>query len=676
MPKPPHNVEGILGPDGVLVRTLHGFEFRPSQLQMARLAQEAINRDMPSLIEAGTGTGKTFGYLVPVLLSGKKAVISTGTKNLQEQIIFKDIPLLRKGTGLVIDAVMMKGRENYLCLHRYHQFSAQTSFLKTSQASRIRRIETWLRTTQYADRGEIPWLSDNDMLWASLSASSDQCLGSQCPCFDDCFLTRLRSRAARARIIVVNHYLFFADLKVKMGGFGEIIPRFQTAVFDEAHTIEDIATAYFGESLSTRQITDLTADLRKAVVDLDASARGRVERRLDAVLVGAEHLRREFDALGEKGRVAPELLLKLRQGTGRDMARGLRDVCGEAEIKDASKVRPLLERVREMSRLMEALLEERNGDWLNWYEKRKNSLVLHASPLDIAASMNHLLYGAIPTTLFTSATLTANRTFDYIRGRLGLPETTLQEVCPSHFDFPRQTLLYIPKTISPPTSPHFGQEAGDEIAKILERTRGRALVLFTSYHNLNIAYEILKGKIPYEVHKQGDAPRSVLLERFREDIHSVLLATGAFWQGVDVPGESLSCLIIDKLPFDSPGDPVVAARIDAIRRRGGNPFMEYQVPAAIIMLKQGLGRLIRKSSDRGILAILDVRILTSRYGGLFLQSLPRIPRTHDLTDIDRFFAETGPAAPAQPSIATKNAWRPCPPEPAARRSDWSDSTDG
>jgi len=642
MPKPPDTVEGILGPDGILARSLQGFEFRPSQLKMARLAQEAIRRNMPALIEAGTGTGKTFGYLVPVLLSGKKTVISTGTKNLQEQIFFKDIPLLRKSTGLDIDAVMMKGRENYLCLHRYRQYSSQASFLKTSQTEKIRRIEAWLKRTTYADRGEIPWLSDDDMLWYFISSSSEQCLGSNCPCLEECFLGRLRSRAAKARIIVVNHYLFFADLKVKMAGFGEIIPRFQAAVFDEAHTIEEIATAYFGESLSTRQITDLVGDLRKGAANLRGTdRRGKLDRRLDAVQAGSERLKGEFDAYEEKGRVGPEFLLKLSQGPGRDISRGLRDVWGDPDLKDDPQLRPILDRAREMSRLLEEILRKRDGNWLNWYEKRKMSLMLHASPLDISESMNALLYGAIQATLFTSATLTTKGTFDYIRTRLGLPKATLQEVCPSHFDFETQALLYIPRRLSPPNAPHFGRDVAREIIRILERTRGRALILFTSYHNLDVVYEILKGQIPYEVHRQGDAPRSILLERFREDVHSVLLATGAFWQGVDVPGESLSCLIIDKLPFDSPGDPVVSARIDAIRSQGGNPFMEYQVPSAIITLKQGLGRLIRNGSDRGILSILDVRILTSRYGRFFLESFPPIPVTHDLSDIDRFFSETG-----------------------------------
>lgn len=634
-------IEGILGPDGILARSLPGFEFRPSQLQMARVAEDAIRRNMPALIEAGTGTGKTFGYLVPVLLCGKKSVISTGTKNLQEQIIFKDIPLLRKGTGLDIDAVMMKGRENYLCLYRYRQYISQASFLKTSQTDKLHRIEEWLKTTRYADRGEIPWLTDDDMLWSFLSSSSEQCLGSSCPCLDDCFLVRLRSRAARARIIVVNHYLFFADLKVKMAGFGEIIPRFQAAVFDEAHTIEEIATSYFGESLSTRQLTELVDDLRKEAGGLAGVDKGQLDRRLDRIYAGSERLRAEFGAVEEKGRLAPEVVLQLAQGPGYDIGRGLREVCEALNVKDEPSLRPLLERARELGRLVEEILRKRDGNWLNWYEKRKKSLILHASPLDIAESMNDLLYDTIKATLFTSATLATNGTFNYIRSRLGLPETTLQEICQSHFDFKSQTLFYIPKRLSLPTSPAFGSDAGHEIVRILQRTQGRALVLFTSYHNLNIVYEILKDGLPYAVHRQGDAPRSVLLDRFREDIHSVLLATGAFWEGVDVPGEALSCLIIDKLPFDSPGDPVVAARIDAIRSRGGNPFMDYQLPSAIITLKQGLGRLIRKRSDRGILSILDVRILSSRYGRFFLESLPPLRITHDLSDIDRFFAETG-----------------------------------
>ena len=639
MPDPHATIESILETDGMLARSLQGFEFRPSQLQMALLIQDSVLQKTPALIEAGTGTGKTFGYLVPVILSGKKSVISTGTKNLQEQIYFKDIPLLKKATHLNIDAVMMKGRENYLCLHRYHQYISQSSLLETSQTKKIGKLKIWLEKTEFADRGEISWLSDDDILWNSLSSSSDQCLGSGCMFFDDCFLSKLRSKAARAKIIIVNHHLFFADMKVKKGGFGEIIPRFQMAVFDEAHTIEEIATSYFGESLSTKQITDLVSDLKKALRTVSGEDKDKLKRHFNAIQAGSEGLKGALEGYEEKGRLDQKALSDLGQGPVRELRRSLRFIYGDSNLtrlKNTS-IQPLLDRAREIDTLLEEILKERGDNWLNWYERRKKSLVLHSSPLDISESMNELLYDKVQTAIFTSATLSTNGTFDYIRSRLGLHEEVFQEICHSHFDFETQTMLYIPKSLPPPNSPGFGSDAAGEILKILKRTEGRALVLFTSYHNLNVACQILKNRIPFAIYKQGDAPRSVLLNKFREDIHSVLLATGSFWQGVDVPGEALSCLIIDKLPFASPDEPIVAARIDAIRSQGRNPFMDYQVPSAIISLKQGLGRLIRKRSDRGILSILDVRIITSRYGRFFLESLPNIPLSHDLSDINRFF---------------------------------------
>ncbi|MBL7226283.1 MAG: ATP-dependent DNA helicase [Desulfobacteraceae bacterium] len=642
MPNPPATIEGILGPKGILARSLQGFEFRPSQLRMALLAEDAIRKKIPALIEAGTGTGKTFGYLVPVILSGKKGVISTGTKNLQEQIFFKDIPLLRKATGLSIDAVMMKGRENYLCLHKYHQYIVQPALLETPRTKKIERLKQWLKKTEFGDRGEISWLPDDDDLWNFLTCSSDQCLGSDCTSLDACFLGKLRSRAAKAKVIIVNHHLFFADLKVKMGGFGEIIPRFQVAVFDEAHTIEEIATSYFGDSISTKQLTDLVKDLREGVRGVKGVEKDKLKRCVNAIQAGSEFLKGALEGYGEKGRLDQKALSGLSEGPAREIGRALKSLYGDSRPKGLNHVplHPLLDRARELDRLLEEILKKRGSNWLNWYEKRKRSIVLYSSPLDISDSMNELLYGSVESVLFTSATLSTNRTFDYIRSRLGLPGEALQEICPSHFDFETQTMLYIPRRLLPPNAPGFGTDAAKEIMKILERTEGRALVLFTSYLNLNVAYQILKEKSPYTIYKQGDAPRSVLLDRFREDVHSVLLATGSFWQGVDVPGEALSCLIVDKLPFDSPGEPIVAARIDAIRSRGGNPFMEYQVPSAIISLKQGLGRLIRKRSDRGVLSVLDVRIMTSRYGRFFLESLPHIPVSHDLSDIDRFFERT------------------------------------
>jgi len=607
----PLTSEDILGPDGMLSRRIDGFEVRPSQLEMALLIEKALHERSSVIVEAGTGTGKTFGYLVPVLLSGKKTVVSTGTKNLQEQIYKKDIPLLKKATGLSIDAVIMKGRKNYLCLHKYHQHFQQQSLLNTALNGTQQKLEAWIETTPFGDRGELGWLADDDPLWDSLSASSEQCIGLDCMFLGDCFLAKLRSRAARARLIIVNHHLFFADMKVKKGGFGEIIPRFQVAVFDEAHTIEEIATTHFGESISTRQVTEFATEMEKQIKTLKGEERAEARKPLDDIRGATEVLKSFFD-------VSSFPFFKKTNN---------------------SQWALVLERSGDLDHRMEQVVSKKDVTWLNWYERRKRSLVLHASPLDVSGSMNRYLYEKVHSVVLTSATLSTNNRFDYIRSRLGLPEETLEGLYASHFDFEIQTLLYLPKNLSAPNETHFPVEAAGEIMRILTESKGRALVLFTSYFNLNRVYEIIGGQLPYTVFKQGDAPRSTLLEKFKEDINSVLLATGSFWQGVDVPGEALSCLIIDKLPFASPGDPLVAARIEAIREGGGNPFMEYQVPSAIISLKQGMGRLIRKASDRGIMAILDKRILTSRYGGIFLKSLPPIPLIHDMEKIERFFSK-------------------------------------
>jgi len=639
MPNSPFTIEDILGPDGLLARSLDSFEFRDSQMRMALLIQEALQKKVPTIVEAGTGTGKTFGYLVPLILSGKKAVISTGTKNLQDQIFLKDIPLLRKSTHLNIDAMIMKGRKNYLCLHRYHQFFSQSSFLKPGMGKLKQRLAAWLKKTQFADRSELPWMADDDALWDVLSSTSDQCLGSDCMYWDECFLGRLRSRAAKAKIIIVNHYLFFADLKIKRGGFGEVIPRFQVAVFDEAHTVEEIATAYLGEALSTNQLMELVSDLEKETKDLSGIDRGGLKQHLNIIKTGAENLRAFFHDLGDKGRLDHETVAVIRQGPAREIRSGLKYLREKTNFKDLDQpvLQSMMGRATEMDDLLDQILKKRTPNWLNWYEKRKRSMILHASPLDISDRMNDLLYEKVETVVFTSATLSTNNTFEYIRTRLGLPGESLEGNYPSHFDFTHQTLMYIPKDLPNPNTHDFAPAAARRIADILKRTDGRALVLFTSYHNLNLVFQILEGHIPYTLQKQGDAPRSILLDEFKRDINSVLLATASFWQGVDVLGESLSCLIIDKLPFNAPNEPLVSARIDAIRDQGGNPFMEYQVPSAIISFKQGMGRLIRNKSDRGILSVLDSRIMTSRYGRFFLKSLPDIPISHDLSDINRFF---------------------------------------
>ena len=635
-------IEDILGPDGSVSRFLEVFEFRSAQVEMAHLIEKAIREKTSAIVEAGTGTGKTLGYLVPLVLCGKKAVISTGTKNLQEQVFFKDIPLLEKATGLNVDAMLMKGRKNYLCLHRYHQYFSHISFLKPTQEAIKKKIEKWIGETEFADRAELEWMRDDDLLWDSISSASEQCLGSQCLHGEDCYLNALRRRAAEARIIIVNHHLFFADLMVKRGGYGEIIPRFQVVVFDEAHNIEEIATAYFGESFSTNQLTECAKDLEREVKALGTNVHKELKRHLDLLRTRAESLREMFAAADEKGRLTDEILEKIHTGIGRDIRDSLSFISEDFELRSSKSgaLQAYTSRANELAQRLENVLSSTAADWLQWYERRRKGVVLHASPLDVSGYLEEYLYSGGKSTVFTSATLSANGGFSYYRSRMGLSEDVLEKVYTSHFFFREQTLMYIPKDLPPPSDPDFGPKAATRILDILRITSGRALVLFTSYYNLNLAHQLLKGEIPYTVFKQGEAPRSLLLEEFKRDTHSVLLATGSFWQGVDVPGEALSCLIIDKLPFDSPGEPIVAGRIESIRKRNGNPFMEYQLPSAIISLKQGLGRLIRNTSDQGVLSILDIRMINSRYGRFFFDSLPPIPLSHELSDIKRFFGQS------------------------------------
>ncbi len=638
MSKPLLTTADILGPEGLLARSLEGFEFRPFQVDMAQQIEQALRSGTPALVEAGTGTGKTFGYLVPLILSGKKTVISTGTKNLQEQIFFKDIPLLQAAADLHPDAMMMKGRRNYLCLHRFHQFFAQESLLKKRGKELKKKLAAWIEETRFGDRAELPWLADDTSLWEELSCASDQCLGTTCLYFEDCFLNELRREAARSRIVVVNHHLFFADLKVKTSGFGEVIPRFQAAVFDEAHKIEEIATDYLGESISSNQFSVFAGDLEKEMKHISKEERVLFEGHLTGLKRLIEQLEERFKNSEDRGRIDGSHLLALFERPGGEIRTTLTALARDLEESPSIELHPYALRTQDLQHQFTLIFQQEDPDWLTWYERRKIGITIHASPLDISGRLKELLYGAVETVVFTSATLSTNNSFDYIKSRLGLDEA-IEGIYPSHFDFKRRSLLYIPTDLPVPQAPHFASTIAERILEILERTKGRALVLFTSYANLNTVHALIRERIPYTMYRQGDAPRSSLLDAFREDVHSVLLATGSFWQGIDVPGETLSCVIIDKLPFDSPGDPLVAARMDSIQLRGGNPFFEYQVPAAIISLKQGLGRLIRKTTDRGLLCLLDRRILDRGYGKAFLRSLPEIPISQDLNDIDHFFEQ-------------------------------------
>jgi ATP-dependent DNA helicase DinG len=626
----PLTIDKTLGKDGLLSRYLTDFEYRPAQMQMARIIDEALDLKNQVIIEAGTGVGKTMGYLVPVILSGKKTVISTGTKNLQEQIFFKDLPLVTGAMGVKVNSLLMKGRANYICLNRYHQHFDSLSFLKPDMMELRQLIDAWLNKTVTGDRAELSWMEDDDPLWDMISSSSDRCKGPECPHRDDCYIISLRRLAAKADIIIVNHHLFFADLMLKSDGFGEIIPRFEAVVFDEAHRVEDIATSYFGASLSSGQILDLAADVQK---EADVNKSGTPESlmiNIAALRTGIAQINSFFLSAPEKGRLNIEEIEAEHKITLESIIKGLRYI--QADFENSFFARAL-----ELENSLGLIFSRGKNNWLEWYEKRKRGVAFHASPLDISTNMQEQLYHNVKTIVFTSATLSTGGTFHYIRSRLGIPEEANEAIYPSHFNFMEQVLFYIPHDLPLPNSDQFVPAITGRIAEILKLSSGRALVLFTSYNNLNSVYSSLKGRIPYKIFRQGEAPKNTLLEAFKRDTGSVLMATGSFWEGVDVPGEALSCLIIDKLPFDSPGDPIIGARIDMISNREGNPFMEYQVPSAIISLKQGLGRLIRKSTDRGILAVLDKRIVKSGYGRFFIKSLPEMKIVNELKALEGFF---------------------------------------
>ncbi len=624
------HIEKYLGPDGCLSKNIKGFENRSSQVKMAETIMQAIHNDLPAIIEAGTGTGKTFGYLIPLILSKKKSVISTSSKTLQEQIFYKDIPILTKALGINIDVLIMKGRKNYLCLHRYNQ-SVSGSFAKREISIHKAKLNKWLKKTKFADRSELSWLNDGDPIWDSISSTSEQCLGAKCVHYKDCYLNTLRKEANKSQLIIVNHHLFFADLMVKKEGYNAIFPHFEVAVFDEAHNIEEIATTYFGKRLSTRQLIDLADEVDKEIKKNELLESDSLKTALIDLRVEAENIKYIFNSLDVKGWLSKEIVENIKKIVGEKIKHCLKTIQETEKIPSH-----FILRTEKIINLFENILSSDDSNICAWYEKRKKSIVLYTSPLDITENMRELLYNDAGALIFTSATLSTNGNFKYIRSRLGVPENALEGIYPSHFLFDKQTVMYIAKDLPLPSDPNFSDKISQRIIDILKISSGRALVLFTSYYNMNKTYQSIMGKIPYTIFKQGDIPKLILLEKFKKDTHSVLLATKSFWQGVDFPGETLTSLIIDKLPFDSPGEPLVASRINSIKECKGNPFFEYQLPSAIISLKQGLGRLIRKSNDIGVLSILDKRMKTAPYHKVIIRSLPNIPLIYDLSKMETF----------------------------------------
>jgi ATP-dependent DNA helicase DinG len=642
------SVEEAFADGGPLARSLEQFEPRPGQRRMAHAVADVFADGGVLLAEAGTGTGKTLAYLVPAILSGQRVLVSTGTKNLQEQIYFKDIPALQQALPVKFTATYMKGRANYLCLHRLEQARASLT------PGLLDSIAEWARTTATGDRAELEDLPDDSGLWNEVSATADTCLGGECPQYQQCFVTRMRQRAAESDVVIVNHHLLCADAALRQSSYGEVIPDCRHLVLDEAHQLEDVATQYFGLSISNYRLEDLVRDGDRllntgAIRDDDGDARRAVGRVSDHAreFFGAIMLARRAHGRGEERlRVGPEwfrnvLDVGLALGTALD---GLEAVmaliggegagAGREANEDAATIARRAGEVRDDLRF---LLAADDAAYVYFVETRGRGVFLRAAPIDVSHIVREHLLERMHASVLTSATLSVGGSFEYARKRLGIEKGA--EICvPSEFDFARQSLLYLPRRMPQPKSFEFGDAVADQVREILTRTEGRAFVLFTSYSMMHGVFESVMGSLPYPLLVQGTAPRGVLLKQFRSTPHAVLFATSSFWQGVDVVGEQLSCVVIDKLPFASPGDPITAARIESITAAGGDAFADYQVPLAILTLLQGLGRLIRHRTDRGVLAVLDPRLRTMGYGRRFLQALPAAPITQDLSDIGRFFA--------------------------------------
>jgi len=623
---------------GVLSRCHPNYEFRPGQLEMAEAVESALADKRHLLVEAGTGTGKTLAYLVPSILSGKRIVISTGTKNLQEQLFYKDVPFLQKHLGDGIAVCYMKGRNNYACRQKIYDAEKEPVLEGLEEVADFEIIREWEKTTETGDRAEIRTLPEHTSTWAKLDARRDLCTGQKCQQFERCFLTRMHQRAHESDIIIVNHHLFFADLAVKEQEYGGIIPEYGAVVLDEAHEIEDVVGQYFGISVSNYQFEELRRDI------------GAISRRkrftteeLDRILIAVGDVAAHFFALfdeckGRSGFREHEQFLERHQAQYADVLHGLELISAHLQlIKEApEEVGPLFSRCLSLAKNLETWMAGNDRRLVYWIERRGRGTFLQATPIDVSKIVAEKLFDRVDTVVLTSATLAVAGNFEYTRRRLGL-ESARTLIVPGHFDYANQALLYVPQQLPDPRHPSFVRDASDEIARILKASRGRAFVLFTSYQQMRAVHDRVAFDLEYTALLQGTGPRSALLEEFRRTPNCVLFATSSFWQGVDVPGDQLSCVIIDKLPFAVPSDPVVEARIRAIREDGGEPFYEYQIPQAALALKQGFGRLIRSTSDRGVLVLLDNRISKQRYGQVFLDSLPEYRFTTNLSDVESFF---------------------------------------
>ena len=649
-------METIFGRDGLIARSHPDYEYRAGQVQMAEAVLRAFEERKHLLVEAGTGTGKTLAYLVPAIAAAverrERVIVSTGTKNLQEQLMEKDIPFLQKVLPKKFTAAYMKGRTNYACLHRIKRAESQAILDGLDDIDHFEEVRQWARESAVGDRAELVGLPEYLSFWRHIDARSEICLGQKCADYDACFITRMRQRAQDADIVIVNHHLFFADLALRGGEYGQVLPDYSAVIFDEAHAIEDVAAEYFGAQVSNYQVEDLLRDLEQLpITNVEANreltkAAGRVLRFAENFWMGFQERR------GEEGRqpILPGTFArKNRSGDVEatplgdaylklDGALMRMETTLDALAEQPPEVDNLLRRVRELRFNLEFIVAGDSKSFVYWLERRGRGMFLRASPIDVSGLLQDKLFEKVETVVMTSATLASAGNFNFVRERLGLDEEKTEElIAPSSYDYQKQAVLYLPSKMPDPRSPQWADAAAAEVIGILNATRGRAFILSTSLSGMRSLYERVAPEIDFPCFMQGEATKSAVLEKFRQTPNAVLFATASFWQGVDVRGEALSCVIIDKLPFAVPTDPIVAARQRFIEDAGGSSFYEYSVPQAIITLKQGLGRLIRSTTDRGVLSVLDPRLRTQAYGRLFMQSFPPCRITSELGEVSRIF---------------------------------------
>lgn len=632
-------LEKIFGTDGALAAVIDGYLPRTAQIEMADAIAEAIANRQHLIAEAGTGTGKTFAYLIPAILSRRKVIVSTGTKNLQDQLFDKDLPLIRKAlANIPFKASLLKGRANYLCTYRL-ELALNSSFgYGKEEAAALAQIKAWARRTKTGDVSEVADVQTSDPVWFHATSTTDNCLGQDCPDYADCFLTKARRQAQDADVVVVNHHLLCADWSIRNIGFGELLPDAEVVIIDEAHQLADTASNFLGVNVSAKQLTDLAddslaeyftdakdmPDLRTACEDLQLEVK---DMRL---AFGLELRRGDWSDIEDNPKISGAL-----DSLQKQLAR-LTDQLERASVRSKG-LESCFDRAEALDMQLETLIKDQDGQWIKWYETYSKSFTLSRTPLDIAKEFRAFMARHTASWIFTSATLSVANNFGHFSRSLGLSAADSHS-WESPFDFPNQALFYHPRGLPHPSDALFTDKIIDFVLPVLEASQGRAFFLFTSHRALQRAAKLLEGKIDHPLLVQGTRSKGVLLDQFKKLGNAVLLATASFWEGVDVRGDALSCVIIDKLPFASPGDPVLKARMHALEQQGRNPFFEHQLPSAIIMLRQGVGRLIRDVNDRGVLMVCDPRLLKRAYGQMFLDSVPAMKRSREIEDVRRFFA--------------------------------------